>query len=711
MSELRQTFAPQAIAPTEADEREERQREAAEPRFTFAAQVERASVNEAARTFEVVWYAGNPVMRFSWDHGPYVLRLSMEDKAIRMGRLQARAPLLNSHSRYSLSSVLGVVEHAEVKGGKGHATVRLSNRKSEDVDGIWQDLKDGVLNAISVGFTIHDYEDTPADEKKGRLMERLATDWEPEELSLVPIGADPGARVRELSAQEYEGRTIELALREGFALKPGKEASMPPIETPTTNPAANAQQLAAQTPPSQAVQPPAAAAAPSADALAAARTEGARLERERLSAIDQASSVLGFQANDPFVVTLRAATGTPDQAREALTVEAFKRQQATSTNGMQASGAQVGVAEYEKVKIGIGFALEQKLGLKVDPKDDPHGVREAFRYCRLLDLRRELLIAQGKQRHALRALSPDALMREAFAGSMSTSDFPLLLANVANKRLQATFQGQKRTFLPFSGQRNLPDFKDAKVVRLGGMSVLEEVGEKAQFERASVGEKGETWSLTTYGKILSLTRQAYINDDLGGFGNFLKQIARGVANLENNLVWALFTGNVTMGDGVALFHATHANVGTQALDLDGLAELYKIMGSQVDISPDAGVSTGEFLNIEPKFLVCTPTNIHAGLQYTSTINPNEGGKVNPYAGRLTPIMEPRLATLGDNYWLGIADPSEYPSITFGYLEGQEGPRVEVREGFETDGTDVKVAHDFGCLAEEWVSMFRSTGAA
>jgi phage head maturation protease len=98
---------------------------------------------------------------------------------------------LNTHSRYDLNDVLGVIEKASLANGEGRATVRFSAR--DDVAPIAKDVEDGIIRNVSVGYKVNKVEKTR--DANGMLTVRVV-DWEPMELSLVPIGADAGAGVR-----------------------------------------------------------------------------------------------------------------------------------------------------------------------------------------------------------------------------------------------------------------------------------------------------------------------------------------------------------------------------------------------------------------------------------------------------------------------------------------------------------------------------------
>jgi len=153
------------------------------------------TVNDEARTVDLIFSTGAAVERFDWWTGKrYIEKLSMDPAHIRLQRLNAGAPLLDAHSAYSITDQIGAVEQdsARVVKKEARATVRFSRR--EAVEPIWQDVCDGIIKSVSVGYRVHRFEETAG--KDGAVPTRLATDWEPFEISLVPMPADAGARVR-----------------------------------------------------------------------------------------------------------------------------------------------------------------------------------------------------------------------------------------------------------------------------------------------------------------------------------------------------------------------------------------------------------------------------------------------------------------------------------------------------------------------------------
>lgn len=177
------------------------------------------TVNDGTRTVNLVFSTGADVIRYDWDTGErYVERLSMDPKAVRLDRLNSGAPLLDSHSSYSLSNVIGAVEDGSAKldGKVGTAAVRFSKRA--DVEPFYQDVKDKIIRNVSVGYRVYRFEED--DNADNKMPVRLATDWEPFEISMVPMGADmlaqtrsgrPGVRLR--TSQEVETHPCVLVTR------------------------------------------------------------------------------------------------------------------------------------------------------------------------------------------------------------------------------------------------------------------------------------------------------------------------------------------------------------------------------------------------------------------------------------------------------------------------------------------------------------------
>ena len=148
-------------------------------RVERAFSVQRELVNEAARTVELAFASETPYERW-WG----VEVLDCAPTSIRMGRLTSGAPLLWNHDT---DEQIGVVESVTVGADRVvRAVVRFG--KSADAEEIFRDVADGVIRNVSVGYLIHT---ATLVEKSDEADTYRVTDWEPYEVSLVSVPADP----------------------------------------------------------------------------------------------------------------------------------------------------------------------------------------------------------------------------------------------------------------------------------------------------------------------------------------------------------------------------------------------------------------------------------------------------------------------------------------------------------------------------------------
>ncbi|TIH12750.1 phage major capsid protein [Marinifilum sp. JC120] len=112
------------------------------------------------------------------------LILEHTEKAVRLKRLNDGGAVLFNHKR---DDHLGVVETARIDAdGKGRAEVRFGKGKRADEK--YNDVLDGILRHISVGFDIHEVK--LVETRDDDLDVYRATDWEPYEISFVTIPLD-----------------------------------------------------------------------------------------------------------------------------------------------------------------------------------------------------------------------------------------------------------------------------------------------------------------------------------------------------------------------------------------------------------------------------------------------------------------------------------------------------------------------------------------
>jgi hypothetical protein len=279
----------------------------------------------------------------------------------------------------------------------------------------------------------------------------------------------------------------------------------------------------------------------------------------------------------------------------------------------------------------------------------------------------------------------------------STSDFPVLLGTAVGRVLHGAYENAPSALKTISRLTNLPDFRNKSVVRLGGAPALERVNEAGEFAYGTVQETANGWRLTTFGRILGLTRQAMVNDDLAGFADLLSKFGQSAARREAEDLSAILIAPPPI-DGVALFDAGRNTLVTGALSIASLGVAVRALRQQKDLD-------GGLVMQEPATLVVPAALEMIARQLVATFNPTAASDVQPYP--LQVAVEPRLDAASTVAWyLAAANQS---ALEYGYLDGAAGVQITQREGFEVDGLEIKARLDFGCGWVAPVGWVRSTG--
>jgi hypothetical protein len=293
---------------------------------------------------------------------------------------------------------------------------------------------------------------------------------------------------------------------------------------------------------------------------------------------------------------------------------------------------------------------------------------------------------------------------------MGTSDFPGLLSGLANKLLMQSYLAVPGGIRVICKQSTANDFKLMYKLRMGEYPALLEVPEHAEVKSGPVLESKESYAVRTYGRIISLTRQAIVNDDLAAFSSMTAAIGKAAADFEANFLVALLTANGGVGpamdDTNALFSVAHANLATGAPSALGITAL---SAARTAMRLQTGVDGVTLVDASPKYLL-----VPASLQTTAealvaALSPPTISDVNPFAGKLEVITEPRLDAISSTRWYLAADQNLVPSLEVAYLAGQPGPQIMSRVGFEILGVQTRVTLDYGAGAVDHRGLFANNG--
>jgi hypothetical protein len=421
-------------------------------------------------------------------------------------------------------------------------------------------------------------------------------------------------------------------------------------------------------------------------------------EREKVVAIN--AWARKFDLSDEFSARLVAETADKDEAQKRVFAEISSRPTPTDAirPAVVSSVRDIGV---DSARSGLENAIEHRINPSVQLTEEGRD----FAGLPLLEMGRSYL---GRHNISTRGMSAMDLAGAALNlshRSMGTTDFPYLLANTANKRLASSYEGQVPSFEPLCRRVPMNDFKAQAVVKFGDAPVFESVSEDGTYKIGAISEGNESYQLATYGKKVVFTRQMMINDDLRALDRLPDMFARRARELESDLFWAQITGNPTMGDSVALFHATHGNLGTGVIALAGLGAARKAV--QVQTGLDGGK-----LGLRPRYLVVPVALEDTALQWTSqNMTAAQPSNVNPYANRgYEVISDPRLDDSSLLIWYLAASTDQVDIVEMGYLASSPGIYSEVREGFDVDGVEIKYRIDRTAKVIDHRGLYRSSGA-
>lgn len=323
-----------------------------------------------------------------------------------------------------------------------------------------------------------------------------------------------------------------------------------------------------------------------------------------------------------------------------------------------------------------------------DVKDD---VRP-FLNLSLRDMANEALTRSGEP---TRGLSADEIFTRA---AHTTSDFPLVVSNAMGKVALETYQAAESPLKRLCRQRTLANFKPSTAIRLGEMGRLEELDESGEITHTGRAENGESMRLKTFARGITVSRQLMIDDDLGLLGDMTAAMGEAAAQTEADILVALLTGNPKLSDGTAVFHASRGNIGTAGMPtVAALTEARQAMRTRT------GLDGKTIISAAPRYLLVGADLETEAEQILADIQPATAGDVNPFGGKLTLLVEPRLPA---GAWYAFADPARLAAMQYAYLSSAQGVQIQRTEAWDTLGMKYRAFLDFGAGWLDWRGVQR-----
>jgi HK97 family phage prohead protease len=305
----------------------------------------------------------------------------------------------------------------------------------------------------------------------------------------------------------------------------------------------------------------------------------------------------------------------------------------------------------------------------------------------LRDMATESLARMGE---TTRGLSADEIFTRA---AHTTSDFPLVVSNAAGKVALDSYKAAECPIKTLCRQRTLPNFKESTAIRLGDMGRLEPLSEDGEIKSTSRAEGGESMRLKTFARGLTVSRELLINDDLGMLGDMTAALGEAAAQTEADELVKLITSNPAMSDGTAVFDASRGNVGAA-----GLPSVEALTGTRQTMRTRKGMDGKTIIAVAPRYLLVSAALETEAEKVLASIQPNKSEDVNPFGGKLSLLVEPRLP---DEFWYVFADPARLAAMQYAYLSAAQGVQIQRTEAWDTLGMKFRGFLDFGSGWLDW----------
>lgn len=657
------------------------------------------TVNVEERTIEVCFTTGQGGKRYDWyNDNEYIEELDVTTDSVRTERLDKGLSVIDSHrSHGGIDGVFGITEAYRFEDGELIGTVRFAS--DEDSDKKFKKAADGILRHVSLGYKVHKYLKSRGENDK--LDTYRAVDWEPTELSFVPVSFETTNGVRAEQRENEKTNEVEILVEE----KPMNEeqrARLALLQGMTTRSADEDTELNAllaiqsRSAPAQVVEAtPATPATPAVDVNSIRANERGALS-PMLTAVRNAGIDQQF-ALDEF------AKGTSIDNFRSLVIDKLGQQSNDSIVRTELNSDNTD-DKSSKFREAAENALLLRTGSDVEFTEQ----MRQFSGLTLHDMGRMFIEQSGV---STLGMSRQKVAERAFH---SSSDFPLILENVMNKNLQAAYQETPQTFQGLGRRTTVNDFREKHTYTLGDAPNLKPLGENGEYKAGTFSEGKEKYSIATYARKIGFTRQMLINDDMSALDRMPAMFGAAGSRLESDIVWGLLlnynflegkAANIKMADGKTLFHADHKNLLTgagSALSKTSLAELRKLGRKQKTLD-DNYMNIGFNDIVVPEDLELTAEEL---LFYN--IQATEIGKQNPFINKLGLRIEPRLSQVSTTAWYAFSKMVD--TFEYAYLAGEQEMYTEVNTHTDIDGLEIKVRKDFGAGLIDWRGMAKANGA-
>lgn len=625
------------------------------------------SWNEDTQTVEVVFTTGERVLR-PWFRGqPGWEELSVNAEHMHLSRFkESGIPVLTDHDSHSVDAIIGISNHARLQQENGQnvgiATIEFDDgARAEEIK---RKVKKGIIRNVSIGYSVRRFEKYM--EENVDLPIYRAVDWMIHEISFVVVGADSKARVRS-PAHSPPSMPVEI-IESGNVQQETEitqERTMPEAVVTTAQPA--------PTPPPQNFVRTPEEVFQILDICSRAKlpsTEAQDFARSNKSMIEIQNEIINRMANE-------------------------QRPERTVSN---VSPIEITVDEVENVRKAVELEFLYRFDSKKYHKEYAENPM-----ARQLNGRNLVGICQFilEKRGRIESYYPQDIAERSLG---TTSDFPIITLNVANKILRQSYEEWPAEYGGFVREREVNDMNDQTNIQFGGVR-LSKMTEGTDIPVSLPKEALSKTPLDEWAGIFQVTDKVIINDNQNAILRVPQEFAKAARYEESQAIYNILIKNQALNDKQNLFSAQHANLAAtpSALSITSLGAARSQMRLQKDLD-------GRKMNLIPRFLIVPPQLEMIARQIVgSEIVPNDPDQFNPFRGTLTVVVASELQDQATSWYLA-ANVNQIDIIQLAFLSGQRVPQMRVKEAFEQLGVAWRCVHRFGVGLVDYRGLYKNAGA-
>ena len=338
-----------------------------------------------------------------------------------------------------------------------------------------------------------------------------------------------------------------------------------------------------------------------------------------------------------------------------------------------------------------------------------------FRGASLRTIAASCLVQEGNtEGRNFYMMDPNELFEETLRRSYynPTSAFPAIMDQVINKAYVEGHKTAAVTFDQFTTKGTLSDFKKADNYYVqGSFGEFLEVPENGELKHTvPVDEKLPQRQLKTYGRQFTMSRKAFINDDMGVVTTLPRNAARAARVTINNQVYKVLTGNPKIYDNKNLFSTEHKNLLAKGTSVTREAVQTMILALGGHLTKD-----NQAILIRPGSIIVPLGYKFAMYTLFNSQTVSASGDVNPlyqYREQIRVVEDPTLnaqVANGAIPWFMVGDTADSDFIQVDYLNGQEVPNIRRMEAPGQLGFIWDVYLDWGITVLDYRGIVKNPG--